>query len=200
VTFERWMGDGTFTSAREQLECVPLSQVLVYKMAGVIHCPDILWHACGHSHESSSLHPFAVFQTFVLAPTRVFLSHPPSSPAGNSCKLQPSSSSMCLVDFCHPSGCPDCLALGPISWKRQAPQDPVPSKQAHKSSPFQGHSIFICYQYINLMVTYSLDMMGRGVDIIDLISDDDLPKAGAVLKSKRKAHTSNLGDIVEFSD
>jgi hypothetical protein len=50
------------------------------------------------------------------------------------------------------------------------------------------------------MVTYSLDMMGRGVDIIDFISDDGLPKAGAVVKSKRKAHASNLGDIVEFSD
>jgi hypothetical protein len=157
VTFERWMGDGTFASAREQLEWVPLGQVLVYKTAGVIHCPDILRYASGHSCESLSLHSFTVFQPFVLAPTRLLPSPLPSSPAGNSCqtKLQPSSSSTCLFDFYHPSGRPDRLALGPISRKRQASQDPGPSKRARKSSPFQGHSIFICYQYINLMVTYS---------------------------------------------
>ncbi|KIM71463.1 hypothetical protein PILCRDRAFT_17054 [Piloderma croceum F 1598] len=65
--------------------------------------------------------------------------------------------------------------------QRQASQDPGPSKRARKSSPFQ-------------------DMMDRDVDIIDIISDDDIPTAGAVQKGKRKACTSNLGDIIELSD
>lgn len=38
------------------------------------------------------------------------------------------------------------------------------------------------------------------MDIIDIVSDDDLPKAGAVPKGKRKARASDLGDIIEFSD
>jgi hypothetical protein len=194
------MGDGTFSNTREQFEWVPLDQVLVYKTAGVTHCPDILWYASGRSHESLSLYSLAVFQHFLLAPTRLLPSPPPSSPAGNSCKtISQPSSSMCLVDFCHLSVCADCLALGPISRKRQASQDPGPSKQAHKSSPFQGHSIFICYQYIKLTVVHSLDMVDRDADIIDIISDDDIPTAGAVQKGKRKAHTSDLGDIIELS-
>ncbi|KIM83739.1 hypothetical protein PILCRDRAFT_819385 [Piloderma croceum F 1598] len=55
VTFERWMGDGTFSNTREQLEWVPLGQVLVYKTAGVIHCPDIL-----HFHKASPV-PSSIF-------------------------------------------------------------------------------------------------------------------------------------------
>jgi hypothetical protein len=47
--FERWMGDGTFASPSERLEWVPRGQVLVYKVAGVVRCPDILEFASGHS-------------------------------------------------------------------------------------------------------------------------------------------------------
>jgi hypothetical protein len=42
-------------------------------------------------------------------------------------------------------------------------------------------------------------MVDRDADIIDIISDDDIPTAGAVQKGKRKAHTSDLGDIIELS-
>jgi hypothetical protein len=54
ATFERWMGDGTFASAREQLEWIPRGQVLVYKVAGVAHCPDIVRFASGRGGSRES--------------------------------------------------------------------------------------------------------------------------------------------------
>ena len=54
ATFERWMGDGTFASLREQLEWVPRGQVIVYKVTGVIHCPDIVQFASGCSRSRES--------------------------------------------------------------------------------------------------------------------------------------------------
>jgi len=64
VAFERWLGDGTFASPREQLEWIPQGQVLVYKVAAVEHCPDIVQFASGRNRESfamylpAGLHPF----------------------------------------------------------------------------------------------------------------------------------------------
>jgi hypothetical protein len=55
ATFERWMGDGTFASPREQLEWVPRGQVLVYKLTRVVHCPDIVRFASGRSRSRESL-------------------------------------------------------------------------------------------------------------------------------------------------
>lgn len=67
--FERWMGDGTFASPRERLEWVPRGQALVYKVAGVIHCPDIVQFASGRSCSPST--------KFLPSPSR-------SSPVQNS--------------------------------------------------------------------------------------------------------------------
>jgi len=54
VFFERWMGDGTFASPREQLEWVPQGRVLVYKVAGVVNCPNIAQFASGCSQNRES--------------------------------------------------------------------------------------------------------------------------------------------------
>ena len=51
-TLERWMGDGTFSSPREHLEWFPRGTVLVYRVAGVQRCPDIVQFASGHGRES----------------------------------------------------------------------------------------------------------------------------------------------------
>jgi len=50
------------------------------------------------------------------------------------------------------------------------------------------------------MATCFLDMV-RKEEVIDLVSDvDEVPQVAATYKGKAKAHTPNLGDIVELSD
>jgi hypothetical protein len=94
------MGDGTFSSPREQLEWVPRGQVLIYKVAGVVHCPDIAEFSSGRSRESFCLCVFAGFYYFVLAPTKFLPSPPPSSPTANSkATSQHSASGMYFIDF-----------------------------------------------------------------------------------------------------
>jgi hypothetical protein len=49
--FERLMHDGTFASPSEQLEWVPRGHILVYRVGGVLHCPDIAKFASGNKRE-----------------------------------------------------------------------------------------------------------------------------------------------------
>jgi hypothetical protein len=46
------MSDGTFASPREHLEWFPRGKILVYKVAGVQRCPDIVQFASGDGRES----------------------------------------------------------------------------------------------------------------------------------------------------